>query len=117
MFRYEGTLDVMSYWLRDVRVVPMDVNSTLKFMYFKDVLQSYDASIVHLMVFAYGQLAYSSLGKQHTEYFANYLFATGEPYVFNENRRSRFTQLKEMPQGEGGERFGVLYNSKVVGLA
>jgi len=84
----------MTYSLKDIRLVPMDVNSTLKFMYFKNVLQSYDPTIAHLMVFAYGHLAYSSLNKENTEYFANYLFATGEPYVFTENRRVRLTQLK-----------------------
>jgi len=53
----------MSYALKDIRLIPLDVNSTLKFSYFKNVLQSYDLSISHIMVFAYGLLAYSSLDK------------------------------------------------------
>jgi hypothetical protein len=92
------------------------VNSTLKFSYFRNVLQSYDSNVAHIMVFAYGHLAYSSLSKENTEFFANYLFATGEPYVFNDTRRNRLTLHPELPKPNALEKFGVLYNSKVLGL-
>jgi hypothetical protein len=52
--------------MRDMRLIPLDVNSTLKFSYFKNVLQSYNQNIVHLVVYAYGVLAFSSLGKETT---------------------------------------------------
>lgn len=116
MFRYEGSLDLVAYCLRDIRLIPLDVNSTLKFSYFRNVLQSYDGNVAHIMVFAYGHLAYSSLSKHNTEFFANYLFATGEPYAFTDARRSRLALLPELPTSLLLEKFGVLYNSRVAGL-
>lgn len=77
MFAYEGRLDVMGLTVRDVRLIPLDINSTLKFLYFRNVLQSYEPNIAHIAVFSNGLLAYSSLNKEDTEYFANYLYATG----------------------------------------
>lgn len=77
VFAYEGRLDVVSLTVRDVRLIPLDINSTLKFLYFRNVLQSYDQNIAHISVFSNGLLAYSSLSKDDTEYFANYLYATG----------------------------------------
>ena len=63
--------------MKDIRLVPLDVNSTLKFTYFKNVLQSYNQNIVHMLVFAYGALAYTSLGKNTTELFSKYFFSSG----------------------------------------
>ncbi len=77
MFAYESRLDILSLIVRDVRLIPLDINSTLKFLYFKNVLQSYDANIAHIAIFSNGLLAYSSLSKEDTEYFANYLYANG----------------------------------------
>jgi hypothetical protein len=31
----------MSYMIKTIRAIPLDVNTTLKFDYFKNVLQSY----------------------------------------------------------------------------
>lgn len=73
---------MLAYALPDIRYIPLDINSTLKFSYFKNVLQSYDQAIAEIIIFAQGLLAYSSLSKEHTEYFGNYLFGTGEPYRF-----------------------------------
>lgn len=52
--------------MKDLRLIPLDVNSTLKFSHFKNVLQSYNPNILHMLVFAYGALAYTSLGKNTT---------------------------------------------------
>ena len=77
MHGYEGRLDTISLVVRDVRMIPLDINSTLKFLYFRNVMQSYDNNIAHIAVFSNGLLAYSSLAKEDTEYFANYLYASG----------------------------------------
>ncbi len=60
----------------------MDVNSTLKFNYFKNVLESYDACISDVVIFSNGLLAYSSLPKEVTAFLLNYFYGTGEPYRF-----------------------------------
>jgi hypothetical protein len=63
---YEGRLDTISLVVRDVRMIPLDINSTLKFLYFRNVMQSYDSNIAHIAVFSNGLLAYSSLNKEDT---------------------------------------------------
>ncbi len=63
-------------------MIPLDVNSTLKFSYFKNVLQSYNNNISHLVIYAFGILAFTSLGKNSTHLISKYLFSTGEPYTF-----------------------------------
>lgn len=70
-------MDVMSFFMKDLRMIPLDVNSTLKFSYFKNVLQSYNANIMHLIVYAFGVLAFTSLGKDTTYTVSKYLFSTG----------------------------------------
>lgn len=74
-------------------MIPLDVNSTLKFTYFKNVLQSYNQNIAHLIVYAYGILAYSSLGKDTTHLISKYLFSTGEPYIYSEQHKTRMNIL------------------------
>lgn len=66
MQAYEGRLDTISLVVRDVRMIPLDINSTLKFLYFRNVMQSYDSNIAHIAVFSNGLLAYSSLNKEDT---------------------------------------------------
>jgi hypothetical protein len=66
VYANQGRLDVVSLAVRDVRLIPLDINSTLKFLYFRNVLQSYDQSIAHIAVFSNGLLAYSSLSKDDT---------------------------------------------------
>lgn len=66
MHAYEGRLDTISLVVRDVRMIPLDINSTLKFLYFRNVMQSYDSNIAHIAVFSNGLLAYSSLNKEDT---------------------------------------------------
>ena len=61
IFKYDQSLDIIEYFIKDFRQIPLDVNSTLKFTYFKNVLQSYDHKISHLIIFASSFLAYSSL--------------------------------------------------------
>jgi hypothetical protein len=63
--------------MKDLRVIPLDVNTTLKFTYFKNVLQSYNPNIVHLAIFAHGILTFTSLGKNTTNLIAKYLFSNG----------------------------------------
>lgn len=84
--------------MKDLRLIPLDVNSTLKFSHFRNVLQSYNSNIVHMLVFAYGALAYTSLGKNTTELFAKYLFSFGEPYTFFDQHRTRMKILPEIPK-------------------
>jgi len=66
IFKYETELNIISYALNDIRMIPLDVNTSLKFLYFKNVIQSYDKNIINLAVFAYGILAYSSIDKDTT---------------------------------------------------
>ena len=86
-------MDVMSFFMKDLRMIPLDVNSTLKFSYFKNVLQSYNSNIAHLIVYAFGILAFSSLGKETTHTVSKYLFSTGEPYFFSEQHKVRMNTL------------------------
>ncbi len=69
-------LDISSYLVQNIRAIPLDVNMTLKFGYFKNVMQSYEPSVMDLMIFTNGVLTYSTLEKQTTEFFARYLFGT-----------------------------------------
>ena len=41
--RKDQKLDILSYLINTIRAVPLDVNTTLKFDYFKNVLQSYES--------------------------------------------------------------------------
>ena len=66
IFKYETELNIINYCIKDIRMVPLDVNTTLKFLYFKNVIQSYDKNILYLAVFAHGILAYSSIEKNLT---------------------------------------------------
>ena len=110
-------LDALSFTLPTLRVIPLDVNSSLKFTYFKNVLRSYDPNIEYLVVFAHGMLAYSSLNPHDTHFLANYLFSTGEPYVFTEAKRKNFRRMAGMPtKGDPCTRVGVLYNSRRMGF-
>lgn len=68
--------------INTIRAVPLDVNTTLKFDYFKNVLQSYEPEVMDIMVFSSGYLAYSSLDKKITEFFERYLFGCVEPFRF-----------------------------------
>jgi len=38
-------LDISSYIMNSIRALPLDVNTTLKFNYFKNVLESFDPNI------------------------------------------------------------------------
>lgn len=67
----------MAFIMRDIRLIPLDVNTTLKFTYFKNVLQSYNANIAHVVVYGHGVLAYTSLGKNTTQLLSKYLFSNG----------------------------------------
>lgn len=116
IYRFEGKLDVLSFTFKDLRMIPLDVNSTLKFTYFKNVLQSYNQNIAHLIIYAYGVLAYSSLSKETTHIFSKYLFSTGEPYIFSEQHKTRMNNLAEMPKSNFSEKFGVIFNSIVLGF-
>lgn len=78
----DNRLDAMSYCLKSVRAIPLDVNTTLKFDYFKNVLQSYEPTVKEIMVFANGYLAYSSLEKYEAEWWARYLLGCQEPFRF-----------------------------------
>ena len=116
LFCLGDQLDALSYTMPTLRVVPLDVNSNLKFTYFKNVLRSYDENIEYLVVFAHGMLVYSNLNTQDTHFLANYLFSTGEPYLFNELKRKKFTRMTEMPsRASPALRVGVLYNSRRMG--
>ena len=42
IYRYDKYLDMLSFFMRDIRLIPLDVNTTLKFSYFKNVMQSYN---------------------------------------------------------------------------
>lgn len=75
-------------------MIPLDINSTLKFTYFKNVLQSYNQNIVHLLIYAYGILAFSTMDKDETHLLTNYLFSTGEPYFFNDQLKTRMNILQ-----------------------
>lgn len=57
------SLDISSYIFRSIRALPLDVNSTLKFNYFKNVLESYDQNLAEIIIFSNGLLAYSSFPK------------------------------------------------------
>jgi len=59
-------LNTISFNLKNIRMIPLEVNTTLKFIYFKNVIQSYDKNICDLAVFAHGVLAYSSINKEIT---------------------------------------------------
>lgn len=77
VYKHDNKLDMLSFMMKDLRLIPLDVNTTLKFTYFKNVLQSYNANIAHLIVFAHGILTFSSLGKNTTQLIAKYLFSNG----------------------------------------
>ena len=98
-------------------MIPLDVNTTLKFNYFKNVLQSYNSNNCHIMIYAYGILAFTSLGKNTTHLISKYLFSNGEPYLFMEQFKNRGNMMVEQLKGRGGERFGVVYNSKIAGFS
>jgi hypothetical protein len=74
-------------------MIPLDINSTLKFTYFKNVLRSYNKKIEHLLIYAYGVLAFTSLDKDSAHLISNYLFSTGEPYFFSDQHRTKMTVL------------------------
>lgn len=67
--RKEHKLDISAYLINTIRAIPLDVNTTLKFDYFRNVLQSYEPEVMDIMVFYGGLLAYSSLDKRVTEWF------------------------------------------------
>jgi hypothetical protein len=56
----------MSYMIKNIRAISLDVNSTLKYTYFKNVMQNYDPAVKDLIVFANGMLTFTSLDKQTT---------------------------------------------------
>ena len=62
--------------------MPLDVNSTLKFNYFKNVLESYDQNLAEIVIFSNGLLAYSSLPKEISAFFQSYFYGTGEPFRY-----------------------------------
>jgi hypothetical protein len=116
VYRLDQKLDALSYLMPDIRLIPLDVNTTLKFSYFRTVLQSYNANIAHLCIFAHGVLAYSSLRKNTTLLLAHYLFSAREPYFFAEQARNRLTLLPELPKHTQSEKFGLIYDTKVLGF-
>ena len=79
--------------MKDIRLIPLDMNTSLKFTYFKNVLQSYNANIVHIAIFAHGVLTFTSLGKKTTYLLSKYLFSNGEPYFFSDQLKTRFNIL------------------------
>lgn len=56
----------MSYLVKNIRAIPLDVNSTLKYTYFKNVMQNYDSAVKDLIVFANGMLTFTSMDKKTT---------------------------------------------------
>jgi len=61
-------------------------------------MQDYDSAVTEMMIFANGYLAYTSLDKRTTEFFARYLFGTVEPFRFeNEKISQKFKILPEIP--------------------
>jgi hypothetical protein len=69
-----------------------------------------------LMVFANGNLAFTSLDKKITEFFARYLFGCIEPYRFEQEKIShRFRMLFEQPAFNTLEKYGSIFNSMVFG--
>lgn len=107
---------MISFITKDIRLIPLDVNTTLKFTYFKNVLQSYNSNIAHVIVFAHGILTYTSLGKNTTQLISKYLFSNGEPYFFSELHKNRVSMMRELPKSNQKERYGLVYNSKVIGF-
>ena len=93
LFSLSEQLDGLSFTLPTLRMIPLDVNTTLKFTYFKNVLCSFDHNIEYLVVFAHGMLVYTNLNSNDTHFLANYLFSTGEPYQFSHQKRKRFDRF------------------------
>ena len=89
---------MVSFIMKDIRLIPLDVNTTLKFTYFKNVLQSYNANIAHVVVYAHGILTYTSLGKNTTQLISKYLFSNGEPYFFTEQHKNRVSFMRDLPK-------------------
>ena len=56
-------LDISSYIFSNIRALPLDVNSVLKFGYFKNVMESYDSNVSDIIIFSHGLLAYTTLSK------------------------------------------------------
>ena len=105
-------LDISSYMFENIRALPLDVNSSLKFAYFQNVMKNYDENVEELMVFSNGLLAYSSLPKQYTAFFSEYFFGTGEPYRYDGNIvLKKMKVLDNIDQMTHNDTYGTIYNS------
>ena len=110
-------LDISTYLFDSIRALPLDVNSTLKFAYFKSVMQNYDSNIAELMIFSNGLLASSTLSKEYTAFFARYFFGTGEPYKYDANvvlKKMRITE--DIALVDPCNKYGTIFNSYVFGF-
>lgn len=110
-------LDISSYILCSIRAIPLDVNSHLKFGYFKNVMESYDHNVTDMIIFSHGLLAYTSMPKDITQFFSSYFFGTGEPYKFDINFFLRkFRIVEELAFINPEEKYGTMFNSIKFGL-
>lgn len=117
--RFDETkrLDVSSYLVNNIRALPLDVNSTLKFNYFKNVFESYDQNLSEIIVFSHSLLAFSSLPKEITAFFQSYFYGTGEPFKYDANIISKkLRHVAELSQIAEWNKYGTFFNSLNFGL-
>ena len=110
-------MDISSYLLESIRALPLDTNSTLKFSYFKNVMENYDKNIGELVVFSHGLLAFSTLPKEFTSFWSRYFFGTGEPYRFDGNIvMKKMKIIQDLAALEPNLQYGSIYNSFQMGF-
>jgi hypothetical protein len=56
-------MDISSYIFTSIRSLPLDLNSTLKFNYYKDIFENINPNLSDFIVFSNGYLVYSTLNK------------------------------------------------------
>lgn len=80
-------------------------------------MESYEPNLGDIVIFSHGLLAYSTLPKQTTEFFAQYLYGVGEPYKFDWNAMNKKMKIvTEITQMTPEEKYGVVFNSMSFGL-
>jgi hypothetical protein len=110
-------LDISSYILKSIRALPLDVNTSLKFNYMKNVLESFDNNISDIIIFSSGLLAYSSFDKDTTLFFFNYFYGTGEPYRFEYGAFTRkLKQVGDLASIGPDNKYGTFFNSLNFGI-
>jgi hypothetical protein len=92
----------------------LDLNSTLKFNYYKHLFES--NSVTDFLVFNSGYLVYSTLSKDLTAFFQSYLYGTGEPYQFKFSVfHKKFRLINNTSSLTSENNYGTLFSTQISG--